>query len=664
MATLEELLRGTKKERLVSPQPQPQVQQPTELQFRTPQADRFQEQVREAQVAAARPKTQEQLRFDEDAFRLSGALIGGTIGDAWQQNSLTTLAGAGLGQELGGQTARLLNLLLSEDQQFLPENLETGLIDVRDKSAEASINISTDMMLGGLFSRVGKAVGSLPRRVFGEETNRLAKVSTKKLGELFGAKQVPKSAGIFGGPIVKGSEIGLSKLPTSAQIVQSSIDDTLRGIGKVGDEAIELAGARKSTEAIGAGLKRNITSWVDLTRGEINRKFAAVGQKISGDAVVNMRNTTTAIDDLTGATSDIAAIRRIQFPPEIKNILSAINKEIKGVKQSGQLSWSDASKLMSGIGNKIGDPNVNIKTPKQMLKKIHAAILTDMEEKAIKLGPDAKQAWESARSFTRNFHQKKQIVSGIANSGLGRDAFESAISKAKRTPEVLRELKTIVSGIDRKNGSKVWNDFVSTYLFEFSREPVSQRGAEAVADFSVNQFLKNYNALKGSGSDKILFSGIPGLQESLNTLQKISAASKDVSRFANPSGTASQNQFMNVLTGRILLGAGGAAAGTEFSEDPGRGALFGAGTALIAPWAFGRLITNKRFVNWLAQGTRIAPADVNGISAHLGRLVGITKVAPEIRDAVEDYLNTFKAQQETGRKDLTGVSNIPFIPQR
>ena len=628
------------------------VKKPEEIPVsHTPTNDAIQAKV--SQEPAELPKTKDQWRFDENAFRLGGAMIGGTV--ATPGGPLAMLVGSGLGQEAGGRGAQILNGFLYDNQEILPQDVMTGAVDLSQKTMESGVNIITDMMLGGLFSKVGNTVSKIPRGIFGEEYNRLAKVTTAKLGDLYNTYGVPKSAGAFGGPIVKGSEVALSKLPTSAKVVQKSIDSTVEGVGSSLDDVISDTGVVKSTEVIGRELKGNVNSWIQSMRGQVSKRYMDVGKKIPNNPDIPMKNTLAAIEGMTGGTaSELKEIRRIQFPAEMKNILSAINKETKFTvanttltnKASGTLSWKDASQLNTGLGAKIGDPNVNTKTPKNMLKKISAAIMTDMESAAQKFGPEAKEAWEEARNFTRLFHQKKEIVSSIANSNLGRDAFDAAITKSTRTPEILRELKTIVKSVDNKMGTEVWNDFVATHLFEFSRATPVNQSASSIADFSIHTFLKNYNSLSKSGSSKILFSGIPGLEGSLKNLSQISSSIKDVSRFANPSGTASQNQFMNVLTGRILLAGAGGAVGTEFSEEPTGGFVKGAAVALIAPWAFGKLITNKPFVNWLSQGVRIKPADVNGIAAHMGRLVGITKASPEIRDAVFEYLDVFKAQNE------------------
>lgn len=586
-------------------------------------------------------KTDAQWKFDETSFRLAGGFIGGALATPESLGSLTLL-GAALGQEISGKTAQLLNNVLFEDGQFIPKTLYEGAKDIVSGMIDSSINVATDYMMGGLGSRLLEIIPNSVKKVFGSQANRLAKRSTEELYNIFQKEGIRAQAGIMGGPIVKGSETALAKLPTSAKMVQESIDETVQGISRLSDEALEIAGKRTTPHISGKELQGNIESWVANKRHIINTKYTNVGKYITGSTEVPMRNTMTVIENITGGTSDLADIRRIQFPKELKNIMSAIANEEN--KRAGTLTWADANRLRTGIYNIIGDTNINASTPKEMLKKVHVAMMTDLEGKISAANPGAKAAWESARDFTRRFHQKKEIVSNIANSSLGREAFDSAVMKSTKTPEVLKELKFVVKSADAKEGTNVWNDFVSTYLYEFSRATPANQSAAEVADFSINNFIKNYKALKNTGSSKILFGGRKGLEDALDTLYDVSLASKDVARFANPSGTASQNQFMNVLTGRIVLGGIGGYAGSQYDTNPVTGAAAGAGLALLSPLAFGKLVTNKTFVRWLAQGAKIKPYDVKAISSQLSRLVAITKVEPEIRDAVHEYLDTYKAQ--------------------
>lgn len=66
--------------------------------------------------------------------------------------------------------------------------------------------------------------------------------------------------------------------------------------------------------------------------------------------------------------------------------------------------------------------------------------------------------------------------------------------------------------------------------------------------------------------------------------------------------------------------------------------LSGIAGVAIGSNAVARLMTNPRFVSWLAQSTRVKPA---GIPAHIGRLTGIAAASDdETREALTEYLGT------------------------
>ena len=59
----------------------------------------------------------------------------------------------------------------------------------------------------------------------------------------------------------------------------------------------------------------------------------------------------------------------------------------------------------------------------------------------------------------------------------------------------------------------------------------------------------------------------------------------------------------------------------------------------MAPRLAAKLITSPRFVKWLT--TPITSP--NGLSAHLGRLVGIAKAEPELAEAIDQYVAALRA---------------------
>ena len=73
--------------------------------------------------------------------------------------------------------------------------------------------------------------------------------------------------------------------------------------------------------------------------------------------------------------------------------------------------------------------------------------------------------------------------------------------------------------------------------------------------------------------------------------------------------------------------------------SPGAAGVLG---ALVAPRVAAKLITSPRFVRWL-----LTPVtNPNGIGAHLGRLVAITKAEPELREAIAQYVTAMRPAEK------------------
>ena len=95
---------------------------------------------------------------------------------------------------------------------------------------------------------------------------------------------------------------------------------------------------------------------------------------------------------------------------------------------------------------------------------------------------------------------------------------------------------------------------------------------------------------------------------------------------ANPSGTA---RVMGAL-GIFGVGACDAGLGKYVGSE---GFEYGL-SSLIAPYMSAKLLTNRQFVNWLAEGVEKAAYDPNSFGQHVRRLYQIYEVNPDIREEI------------------------------
>jgi len=159
-------------------------------------------------------------------------------------------------------------------------------------------------------------------------------------------------------------------------------------------------------------------------------------------------------------------------------------------------------------------------------------------------------------------------------------------------------------------------------------EQALKEGVETISDagFSPSTFTNRWNTLSKE-SREALFGGTEyeKLAPALDNLAKIiERVGKSASEMSNPSGTA------RLLTAMGTFGPLAAATGAGLA---GEGFEFGF-AGLIAPYASAKLMTNKAFVNWLAEGVERAAYNPQSFGQHIRRLGQIYAVNPDIRDEV------------------------------
>ena len=159
-------------------------------------------------------------------------------------------------------------------------------------------------------------------------------------------------------------------------------------------------------------------------------------------------------------------------------------------------------------------------------------------------------------------------------------------------------------------------------------EQALKEGVETISDagFSPSTFINRWNTLSKE-SREALFGGTeykdlaPALDNLVFTVDRIGKSATDM---ANPSGTARLLSAMGTF-GPLAAATGAGMAGEGFEYGF---------AGLIAPYASAKLMTNKAFVNWLAEGVEKAAYNPQSFGQHIRRLGQISAVNPDIRDEV------------------------------
>lgn len=296
------------------------------------------------------------------------------------------------------------------------------------------------------------------------------------------------------------------------------------------------------------------------------------------------------------------------------------------------LAFGAMRRERTALGRTLGAPAPSASAPntevQPYLQRLYGSLTDDMTTHAASAGDDAARALATADRYTRfNRAINLPALERVQRQGTDQQIYDMLFPRSGR-PDA-QNLNRVLRNLQPEERSAV----AATVL---DRLGTPNPGGQAAEDFSAATFLTNWNRLTQSGpaARRVLFGGEnAALGQSLDRLVRVASSMRDTARFTNWSGTAR-------MTG--ALAAGAAAGGAALGGDVGDVAKV-VGLALVAPSTAARLMTDPRFVNWLAGAAPTIASE--GMTQSLYRSLGrVGAVNPEIRDAVEQWRSAVTSQ--------------------
>ncbi len=142
--------------------------------------------------------------------------------------------------------------------------------------------------------------------------------------------------------------------------------------------------------------------------------------------------------------------------------------------------------------------------------------------------------------------------------------------------------------------------------------------------FSPNKFLTEYNKMRKVGSERHLFT--PEQNEAFTKLNKVIESLKETSKARQSSNNLPYMTWAGL--GYML-----------------RGGVVGAGATVAGANITSRMMTNPKFIKWLAQTPKIRPAAVSKHIKQLSIIAGSAK-SPQLSEDILDYLGSITIEKE------------------
>lgn len=394
------------------------------------------------------------------------------------------------------------------------------------------------------------------------------------------------------------------------------------------------------------GIKSGVNSASSFTgrfQSRANVLYKEVDSFVKPDAPISMNGTIKELQKLVQPIKGAEQTSAKFSNSFLNEVLEGLQKDV--AKNNGNLPYQAVSQLRSRIGNKLSSFELIPDVEKAQLKLVYKALSDDLGTGIAKNGgKKGTRAYKRANSFYK--------------SGLKRiDDYLEPIYKTgdpdKITSLLMNSAKegyTRVNAIKKSLNPEQYKVFLSSVVERLGRIQPSQGLAEgsdeileATGRFSSETFLTNWNKLSKE-TKNILFSGkgFKGLDKDLDKVAKIASVIRESGKtFKNPSGTADR------LVGQGLIFGGGA---TAFTGNPA--------FILSVPLVIGganqtaKLMTNPRFVKWMAQGTDIASNEgFEGVAKHISKLgIIMANSDSQSRQAINEYLQMIMMSNANKKK--------------
>jgi hypothetical protein len=392
---------------------------------------------------------------------------------------------------------------------------------------------------------------------------------------------------------MQAAESLMSRTPGSAGRMASKAEQQAGELGEgVEWQAGKLAG-RTSGEQAGRAIERGVRGeggFVEQFKAKQGDLYNELDKHVQPQTPVTIHKTVTALKDLNAPIEGAPNTSKFFQNSKMRSIEEALGKDIEQAAAEGALPYEAIKKLRTLVGNEMADSTILSDVPRSKWKALYAALSSDLEGAARGAGPQATAAWNRANNYTRAGMRRLEQIDHVIEKNGGPEAIFSAATSG--TKEGATTLRAVMQSLP-KSAQKT----VSATVLRRLGRATAGRQDDLGEKFSTETFLTNWNSMSPQAKAVLFDRYGEQFRQNMDQIAKVASNLREGSQvFRNPSGTAQATAQTSAAVGFVAALATGN-VGTA-------GAIAGgvAGANLSA-----RLMTNPRFVKWLATTTK-APA--------------------------------------------------------
>lgn len=424
--------------------------------------------------------------------------------------------------------------------------------------------------------------GETGRRVLQENIDTFAKAGT-----------TPTVGQGTQGRIAQATESFLAKFPGSAgriaKTAKNQVDDVAARVEKIADDLSPRATAERAGRAVEIGISGR-GGFIDRFQAQATKLYDDVDNHVNVNGPTPLQNTSRLLTATTTPVKGAEKTSQLLSSKFLDDVSQALNTDLATASQRGVngLPYSAIKALRSRVGEKINNLSLIDDATKGDLKRLYGALSDDLTAYAQTQGPNAVRSTTRANDFYRAGINRVEAIESVVNKNGGPEkVFNAVVSGTKEGATVLRTVMKSLKPDEQKS-------VTAAIIRRLGKATPGQQDASGEA-FSINTYLTNWARLSPEARSVLFGRFGSRFSKNIKALSDFAGNVREGSNvFRNPSGTGQAVSLQTVGAGTV-----GASVLGQFEIAATLAGTTG-GANLMS-----RLMTNPRFVNWLAAQTRI-----------------------------------------------------------
>ncbi len=411
-----------------------------------------------------------------------------------------------------------------------------------------------------------------------------------------------------------------------ARALERQQEEIGRRVQSIANDLAPGADAERAGRAVQSGAE----DFVGRMQTRATELYGAVDEAIDPAAQVSLRNTLDYLQSVSQSTPGLNQTGPLLHSPAIRQYAEALTAD---AGQGGVIPYQSLARVRSAIGQQLRGQSLVSDAREGELRALYSALTNDMEAAARASGDEAYRRWQRAN---RHYQAWNRRVSDFLDP-INRQNVPERVYLALEQGG--RQGATRIRAIRRSLTPQQWDHVAAAMISRMGRATPSNQGAD-VDTFSTETFLTNWARMDQEARNQV-FGGdrYRRYRQDLNSIARTAETIRTSQGIlANPSGSAQAG---------VNIGAGVVALSSLMTGDVGM--LGATGSAVVASDVAARLMSNPRFVSWLAQTNR---QPVERYPVMLGRLA--STIASDDQQYAEDLRAFLDAQRALTQEQPRG----------